>query len=393
MTDIVADNIRAAQAIHHGAILEQMGIFAVADAIVDHFLTGLLPLSPRATGGRLFEYWKQRPTRLADADRRRLYSRVLGAGPGAATDVTANREFPDLWNRFVRAVAEHARRSDTGTREAAVAAADALGLNLTAHASGGVAITAAALVRHAREALDLLAEPEIDAAYGATTVWQLVDRVSSLYLGGAQNVGRLRMRAEAAQRILTWLADGAGTGTPDVDDSALRDAVEQWLAVSGDDSGDTAPPRETAACVRREMRALLARAPAYAELAPAAQARLARDAIKVATAMVRRRLARARAAGGLIAAVDFPDFVAGLIDGVFHAIVDASLRQMQAYTELLASVSASLDALMRAPRRDDGRDWLTSVAEALLAASTTIVVTDGQARPCVHLRPRRARRR
>lgn len=45
----------------------------------------------------------------------------------------------------------------------------------------------------------------------------------------------------------------------------------------------------------------------------------------------------------LVAAVDFPEFVAGLIDGVFNSIVDASIRQMEAYGELVKAVVQSVD--------------------------------------------------
>jgi hypothetical protein len=46
----------------------------------------------------------------------------------------------------------------------------------------------------------------------------------------------------------------------------------------------------------------------------------------------------------LVAAVDFPEFVSGLINGVFSAIVKASVRQMEAYAALVATVSKSVDA-------------------------------------------------
>ena len=40
--------------------------------------------------------------------------------------------------------------------------------------------------------------------------------------------------------------------------------------------------------------------------------------------------------------VKFPVFVASLIEGVFHAIVRASIEQMQAYTEMIGAVAKSL---------------------------------------------------
>ena len=50
-----------------------------------------------------------------------------------------------------------------------------------------------------------------------------------------------------------------------------------------------------------------------------------------------------REAGALMKAVNFPDFVSGLIQGVFHAIVSSSIGQTQAYAELVKSVAQSLN--------------------------------------------------
>lgn len=41
--------------------------------------------------------------------------------------------------------------------------------------------------------------------------------------------------------------------------------------------------------------------------------------------------------------VDFPTFVANLIEGVFNAVVSASIQQMDAYAELVQSVAKSLN--------------------------------------------------
>jgi hypothetical protein len=47
-------------------------------------------------------------------------------------------------------------------------------------------------------------------------------------------------------------------------------------------------------------------------------------------------------AAGVVARVDFPQFVAGLLDGVFRAIVDSSVQQMEAYAELVKRVAQSV---------------------------------------------------
>ena len=58
-------------------------------------------------------------------------------------------------------------------------------------------------------------------------------------------------------------------------------------------------------------------------------------------------------------AIDFPSFVASLIQGTFQAIVDASIQQMEAYAELLKNVSMSLDTFMADNISEDtARDYI-----------------------------------
>jgi hypothetical protein len=62
---------------------------------------------------------------------------------------------------------------------------------------------------------------------------------------------------------------------------------------------------------------------------------------------------------GAIEAVDFPGFVSGLIDGVFGAIVKASIEQMEAYAALLQNVAKTADQYMKDNvTEDQARDHL-----------------------------------
>jgi hypothetical protein len=142
--------------------------------------------------------------------------------------------------------------------------------------------------------------------------------------------------------------------------------------------------------VRSEVRKLLESTPAYAKLAPGDRTRVANDLVRVASYLsnrdwlepspagalaeqqqppppidqLKRRLAgppgsankdfQANAVkqgveqfGELVKKVDFPQFVSGLVQGVFSAIVDASIRQMEAYAELLAATAKTVDQFAR----------------------------------------------
>jgi hypothetical protein len=61
----------------------------------------------------------------------------------------------------------------------------------------------------------------------------------------------------------------------------------------------------------------------------------------------------------LVANVDFPSFVGGLIDGVFNSIVTTSIQQMEAYAEMVRNVSKSVDQYMKDNvTENNARDYL-----------------------------------
>jgi hypothetical protein len=65
------------------------------------------------------------------------------------------------------------------------------------------------------------------------------------------------------------------------------------------------------------------------------------------------------AAGALLQAVNFPEFCAGLINGVFHSIVQSSIEQMEAYAKLVADVAKSLNTFRdENTTQNQGRDHL-----------------------------------
>ena len=167
------------------------------------------------------------------------------------------------------------------------------------------------------------------------------------------------------------------------------------------------PPHE----VRTAVRDLLTSSPAFARLPHATQLQIARDTAEIAgylarpegisgetlpTAPTLAGVPRARAldvdpsqagtsykdamkevdkvgggfkavaaregaevAGMLLQKVNFPDFCAKLIQGVFHAIVQSSIEQMEAYGKLVASVAKSINQFRDENVSDNqGRDHL-----------------------------------
>jgi hypothetical protein len=233
-------------------------------------------------------------------------------------------------------------------------------------------------------------------------VWQLVERVSSLELGGPTTDAHYVAMAESGAVVFAWLAsrspafwtaagdafdfserhtDRPATNPTDFD---LFNACEQWLAAA--DAGDSrvenlSQPAQTVA-VREAVRTLLSRSAAFGSLSPAVQARVARDMADIADYLAAPE--RTEASASLVAEVDFPAFVADLIGGVFGAVVDASVRQMEAYADLIAAVAASVDEF-----RDEGvtdvqaRERLCERFPALCETTTTVGETPAPRRNAV----------
>jgi hypothetical protein len=80
----------------------------------------------------------------------------------------------------------------------------------------------------------------------------------------------------------------------------------------------------------------------------------------------------AEVAGVLLAKVNFPTFVASLIEGVFHAIVHSSIEQMEAYGKLVASVAQTLNQFRDENVSDNqGRDQLVQQFPDLFQLGTS----------------------
>lgn len=244
--DIVAPNVLAVAGLYRAAMLEEMKLFAVADKVAEHFTIGMIPISRGPAGDRLFTWIREAPNRFSEVERRGIYGRVLGLAQGNAQNSLPNREFSDLWIRFLSIVSVLSREVDiniprSATGEQALKAARDLAVNLSLHGFGVAHFAAVETQQLVQQVLDMLQQSEILSAYGTTDYLQLVDRLSGMYLGGSVNTVRYRTMAQSGFNIMRWLADHAPQLSSSnlsrpadlFDDRALVDNVERWLAVTG----------------------------------------------------------------------------------------------------------------------------------------------------------------
>jgi hypothetical protein len=243
--DIVSDNVRAVAAVYFSAMLEEMKFYAVMEKVAEHFLNGMLPISRGTAGEKIFEWVRGAPQRFNEVERRSVYGRVLGLAQGGAADVVANREFSDLWLRFLSTVSLLSRDAEsTVTKKVAAEqvhkTARDLAVNLSLHGYGVAHFAAVEMQKLIRQMKEMLQRPELLTAYGVNDVWQLTDRVSAMYLNGSVNGVRYRTMAKSGAEIMLWLADRAhqlsSVSRPQnlrFDDPELVFDVERWLAVTG----------------------------------------------------------------------------------------------------------------------------------------------------------------
>ena len=253
--DIVSDNVRAVAAVYFSAMLEEMKFYAVMEKVSEHFLNGMLPISRGTAGERIFEWIRGAPQRFNEVERRSVYGRVLGLAQGGATDLVPNREFSDLWIRFLSTVSLLSRDAEsTITKKVAAEQVHKTGrdlsVNLSLHGYGVAHFAAVEMQKLIRQMKEMLSRPELLTAYGVNDVWQLTDRVSAMYLNGAANGVRYRTMARAGADIILWLADRAhqlaSVSRPqnlNFDDPDLVFNVERWLAVTG--TADTTAEKYT----------------------------------------------------------------------------------------------------------------------------------------------------
>lgn len=240
-SDIVADNVKAVAAIMFAAALEDLKFFAVADKISEMFITGALPIS-RGTGGELlYRFIRQAPERMTEVERRSLYARTLGLAQGSVDEPLANRDFNDLWIRFLSAVSYNRREKDSQERrrvldETVFKAGRDLAVNLSLHGYGMAHFAAVELQALVRDVSNIFSAPDILASFGARDRWQLVERVSAMSLGGSVNSVRQRTMAQSGSRIVLWLAENtAALVSPRalLPLDGIAADVERWLAVTG----------------------------------------------------------------------------------------------------------------------------------------------------------------
>lgn len=290
---IIANNVMAMQIFYPSWMLEEARFYDVYDKIEELFLNQMLPISRGSAGDRIYARWKKSTQRISKPERLNFYASCFGAAGGNPALVNQNREFNDLWLRFVSAVSEFGRKLQVDdllrtriplsvSTEVVRKSARDLAANLSLHGYGVAYFAATELQNEINDVKDILSDEEVRLAYGARDMRQLIEQVSIYELGGARDVTRYFTMATSGAIIIRWLAkkapDLSGSylrpildinvvrkptmrqptvkATKDPTDRDLVDACEQWLAVTGtpdDRVSEFAQPVETPSMTSRPV--------------------------------------------------------------------------------------------------------------------------------------------
>ncbi|MHB8789224.1 MAG: hypothetical protein ACYDBT_05025 [Desulfobulbaceae bacterium] len=213
---IKPDNVMLMGPILCAKMFEDLKVFQVLDKLVELSQNGMLTIGEGEAGRMLYLYWKNTPNRISESERRNIYSSTLGV-PGGDGGGSPNREFNDLWLRFISAVSSLVRQrtadqilrtnmpASIGQQQVRKAARD-LAMNLSARGYGMTYYLAKDLNAQITDIIKILSDQEIRACFGASNMWQVIDQVATLELGGALNSARCSSMASSGAIVIAWLA-------------------------------------------------------------------------------------------------------------------------------------------------------------------------------------------
>jgi hypothetical protein len=202
--------------------VDEAGLLEVVDALADAVATGRIDLPLTGpVARRLIEHRRRRRNeRFTIEERRALYERVVGG------------DLAPMIDRLVQTLAEIGQAGRTQSLRhlqvrAGVAAAE-LAASMSARATGIAGFAARDIVAQIRDALAILADPELANALGGGGPWTLVARWAPSLIARRVAVEREVQRALAGRTLVEWLArnaDRLSRVAPQPGDDVVRAAL------------------------------------------------------------------------------------------------------------------------------------------------------------------------
>ena len=220
---VVPSQLHAAADLYYIYQHERMKVFQVAEVLHSLFMAGKMRIQrgPGARGLYLLEKWK--PLRYSQRDRMIAYRRAFNYGNlDAPAGAVVNRHFHRQLAGFMVAVSQYFRDLLIGEvirggpmieqrPFGSIGTVQRIGLDLRyaldRSTYGNIFALAMETGHYLKTILKMLDSPDIKKAFDANTKWDVVEAVSSRYLGGIAEPSQRAKMAESGRRILQFVAD------------------------------------------------------------------------------------------------------------------------------------------------------------------------------------------
>lgn len=214
---VVASNVRAAAVLYRAACLDEMKLFDVADRVATSIRDQRVAVRSEAARKKVAAYERGKSDRLSKAERTEIVSFVselvqLDFEKGVTDTSAQMKAYAELVSSVAQSIDKFADDNVAPDSERDRLAEDTrkasldLGLSMSNRGYGAAHLAASRLNAEIRDALALLADTEVQTAFGARSMHDLIAGQAGT---STSDVARLERRADRGARLLDVLADNA----------------------------------------------------------------------------------------------------------------------------------------------------------------------------------------
>ena len=245
---VVPQNILSAGALYYIYELgSRLGMFRMTDMLVLMWAQGRLDLEGGSEAGALlYEYYKQRDSRLSYEERRMVYRQALNLGNADLLNhMVPNEAFTVLWQQLLAEGMDYIK--ETEREEALNSLVSPAGIfqvtqdlqrNLSDHMGGKLREDTLELYAQLQECVRILSHREIVqrlAGASHNNMWGVIDNLSRQEFGITPNISASRTVAVEGHKIFQWIADYRGNSnqgqidTENLELGRLLSAIEAYV--------------------------------------------------------------------------------------------------------------------------------------------------------------------
>lgn len=238
--------MHAAAALYFASELESARLVPAMEALAGIYASGALAGDLGPAAAMVLGVWRHRRQHFTRSEREAFFNRLFGrpsdtsfpaSGPNGAGNTEFEPAMVNLAEALCRLAGQPPGGPDAGVLARISVTARDLTENLAPRCRGMTIYAAGDIVGAIRAAIAIFSQPGVQAALGASALWEAVRKAARTYLNGDVDLEDHVARGEAGQAILAWLAETASRGgsltlpTLDARSRAVTGG-ESWLRAS-----------------------------------------------------------------------------------------------------------------------------------------------------------------